>query len=61
MGLTDTQQLEWMLSRGWVARVKRRRPRPYQNDTFLRCLDSRADVERAIADQGTFQYRRPRK
>jgi hypothetical protein len=61
MGLTDTQLLDWVLNRGWVCRVKRKRPRPFQNDTFLRVLNSRADVERAMADQGKFKYRRPRK
>lgn len=51
MKYTDTQMLDWVLSRGWVARVRRKRVKPFENDAFILCMRTRKNIERAMADR----------
>lgn len=64
MKYTDTQMLDWVLSRGWVARVRRKRVKPFENDAFILCMRTRKNIERAMSDRvdtGSAFARRPRR
>ena len=50
MKYTDTEMLDWVISRGWVARVTKKRANQYQNDAFILCMNSRKNINRAMTD-----------